>query len=270
MLRDGVKRITTAARISPSQILATCIGAAGAARTDVAVKISAILADLSLRNVEVVGDTLIALEAAFCSGPGVIAISGTGSIVYGRDASGHTARAGGWGFAVSDEGSGHWIGKKAISAILSAHDEDRHTLLSNLIFKSWHLRSVDDLVQEANSTPQPDFPRVFPLVLRAAEQGDEVAEDLLREAGVKLAALVATVLRRLDPQSAADQNIAAERKASLPVATTGSVFRQSSRVRETFKASLRATFPGIVVHREIAEPINGALSRARAYASASR
>ncbi len=270
VLRNGVERITTAARISPSQIQSTCIGAAGAARNDVAAKISAICADLSLTSVEVVGDTVIALEAAFCGGPGVIAISGTGSIVYGRNALGRIARAGGWGFAVSDEGSGHWIGKKAISAILSAHDEDRHTLLSNLIFKSWHLHSVDDLVQQANSTPQPDFPRVFPLVLRAADQGDEVAQDLLREAGVRLAALVATVLRKFDRQSATDENIPVQIPALLPVATTGSVFRQSSRVRETFTASLQAKFPGIVVHQEIVEPINGALARARARASPSR
>ena len=51
------------------------------------------------------------------TGPGVIAIAGTGSIVYGRDASGRVARAGGWGFAISDEGSGHWIGRHAISTL---------------------------------------------------------------------------------------------------------------------------------------------------------
>ncbi len=83
---------------------------------------------------QVVGDAVIALEAAFGPGPGVIAISGTGSMIYGRDAKGLTARAGGWGFAVSDEGSGHWIGQKAISSILRARDAGRETSLDRAHF----------------------------------------------------------------------------------------------------------------------------------------
>src|SRR5216683_3077534 len=141
---------------------------------------------LALTNIEVVGDTVIALEAAFGAGPGVIAIAGTGSIAYGRDANGHTARAGGWGFAVSDEGSGHWIGRRAISAILSAHDQGLETALTAMILQAWKLNTRDDVVQQANSTPPPDFPRLFPIVLRAAE-ADSIARDLLAEAGAKLA-----------------------------------------------------------------------------------
>ena len=67
---------------------------------------------------------MIALEAAFGSGPGVIVIAGTGSIAYGRNREGQTARAGGWGFAISDEGSGHWIGRTAVAAAIGAWDED--------------------------------------------------------------------------------------------------------------------------------------------------
>ncbi len=264
VLRNGVKQVTTAARISPSQIRATCIGAAGAARSEVAAKINAILLDLSLTNVEVVGDAVIALDAAFREGPGIIAISGTGSIVCGRDGLGHAARAGGWGFAVSDEGSGHWIGKKAISATLSAHDEERSTLLTNLIFKNWKIHSLEEFVNHANATPAPDFPRIFPLVLRAAGEGDEVAKELLTEAGTKLAALVATVLRKINSPNRPSQSAATDAHVLLPVATTGSVFRQSSHVRETFTALLQAKFPSIKVREEIAEPINGALFRARA------
>src|ERR1700730_5382148 len=105
---------------------------------------------------EVVGDIVITLEAAFGPGPGVIAIAGTGSIVYGRDANGQTARAGGWGFAISDEGSGPWAGRRAIAAILSAHDQGLETALSAMILQAWKLNTIDDLVQQANSTPPPD------------------------------------------------------------------------------------------------------------------
>ena len=127
----------------------------------------------------------------------MIAIAGTGSIVYGRDAKGHTARAGGWGFAISDEGSGHWIGRRAIAAVMSAHDQGVETVLISMILQLWRLGTLDELVQEANATPSPDFPRLLRIVMQAADGGDAVAGDLLAEAGAKLAALAAIVLRRL-------------------------------------------------------------------------
>jgi N-acetylglucosamine kinase-like BadF-type ATPase len=267
-LHTAVRQVCAAANIAPAQIGAICIGAAGAARPEMAAKIRSILVELisgiareiPLTKIEVVGDMTIALEAAFGAGPGVIAIAGTGSIVYGRDASGHTARAGGWGFAVSDEGSGHWIGRRAISVILSAHDQGLETALSAMVLQAWKLNTLDELVRQANSTPPPDFPRVFPLVLRAADEGDSVALDLLTDAGAKLASLAAIVVRRLEP----DIPAAMLPVATLPVAMTGSIFRQSPHVRQVFYNTLQTNFPGLDVRQDIVDPIEGALARARA------
>jgi glucosamine kinase len=281
-LHTAIRQVCDAARISPDQIRVICIGAAGAARPEIAAKIRNILAELipgDAAKIEVVGDTVIALEAAFGAGPGVIAIAGTGSIVYGRDATGRTARAGGWGFAVSDEGSGYSIGRRAISAILNAHDEGREdqggkdqrrkdqgpeTTLTALVFQEWKLTTIDDLVQRANSTPPPDFPRLFPIVLRAADQADSLARDLLADAGDKLAALAAIVVRRLAPLAGELPTAAEATQATvLPVAMTGSVFRQSSYVRQVFYNALQASFPGIDVRQDLADPVEGALARAR-------
>ena len=263
-LHTAVRQVCATANISPAEIRAICIGAAGAARPEIAAKIHSILAELipkaSAISIEVVGDTEIALEAAFGAGPGVIAIAGTGSIVYGRDANGHIARAGGWGFAVSDEGSGHWIGRRAISAILSAHDQGLETALTAMVLQSWKLTTLDELVQQANSTPPPDFPRLFPFVLRAADEGDSAARDLLNDAGAKLAALAAIVIRRLAPDTSAVMLPV----AMLPVAMTGSVFRQSPDVREVFYNTLQTSLPGTDVRQDIVDPIEGALARARA------
>ena len=190
----------------------------------------------------------------------MIAIAGTGSIVYGRDAAGNTARAGGWGFAISDEGSGHWIGRRAISAIMDALDEGRETALTAMVLQAWKLHAIDELVQQANATPPPDFPRLFPIVLRAAEQGDSIARGLLAEAGAKLAALAAIVIRRLVLHSPTPLLPV----AALPVAMTGSVFRQSPDVREIFYNTLQASFAGIDVRQDLADPVEGALARARA------
>jgi glucosamine kinase len=272
-LHTAIRQVCATANISPAQISAVCIGAAGADRPEIAAKIRAILAELisetapetALPKIEVVGDMTIALEAACGAGPGVIAIAGTGSIAYGRDATGHAARAGGWGFAVSDEGSGHWIGRRAISAVLSAHDQGLETKLSAMVLQAWKLNTLDELVQQANSTPPPDFPRLFPIVLRAADEDDSVARSLLTDAGAKLGSLAAIVVHRLAHNtSAAMPTGSMFPVATLPVAMTGSVFRQSPDVRRVFYNTLQTSLPGIEVRQDIVDPIEGALARARA------
>lgn len=251
-LQAAVRQACSAANVSPDQIRSVCIGAAGAARPEIAAKIRSILAEVTPASVEVVGDMVIALEAAFGAGPGVIAIAGTGSIVWGRDAAGRTARAGGWGFAISDEGSGHWIGRRAVSAILHARDDDESTALTDLVLREWNLASLDELVQKANALPPPDFPRLFPLALRAVETNDRIAQVLLVEAATHLSNLTSTVIRRLAPQP-----------PYVPVAITGSVFRQSNDVRKVFYNTLQAAFPGLEIRPNPAVPVEGALARAR-------
>ncbi len=255
-LHAVVRQVCAIAKISADQIEAICIGAAGAARPEIAAKLRRILAEIDPRftsNIEVVGDAEIALDAAFGKGPGVIAIAGTGSIVYGRDGSGEIARAGGWGFAISDEGSGHWIGRHAISVLLRARDEGRETALTRLILKAWDLDDIDALIQRANATPPPEFPRLFPIVVQAAAESDLVARELLSRAGAELAVLAGIVVRRV-----------AQTPLFIPVAMTGSVFRQSEDVRRVFYNQLEERFPGIRLRDDFVDPVQGALMRARA------
>ncbi|HVM92132.1 MAG TPA: BadF/BadG/BcrA/BcrD ATPase family protein [Terriglobales bacterium] len=254
-LHAVVRQVCSTAKISADEIDAICIGAAGAARPEIAAKLRGILKEIDPRlgtRVQVASDAAIALEAAFGENPGVIAIAGTGSIVYGRDQSGQTMRAGGWGFAVSDEGSGHWIGRNAISSLLHARDEGRHTELTSLILEAWKLDGIDELIQRANATPPPEFPRLFPVVVRAAGEGDIVALELLARAGAELAALVGIVLRRISPAP-----------PYVPVATTGSVFRQSREVREVFYNRLQENFQGFTLLDDLVDPVLGALALAR-------
>ncbi len=263
-LHVAIRQVCATAEISPDQIQAICIGAAGAARPEIAAKIHSIVAELnsgfSSANVEVVGDTEVAIEAAFGEGPGVIVIAGTGSVAYGRDAAGHTARAGGWGFAVSDEGSGHWIGRRAITAILQSADRGFQTQLRPLVLHTWKIETIDQMVQMANSTPPPDFPRLFPLVLRAADDGDAIASTILTDAGNELAELGTIVIGRL---AGLGREAGQHPMAKSPVALTGSVFRQSSEVRQFFWHALQTSFPDIEVRQELVDPVEGALARAR-------
>ena len=119
-------------------------------------------------------------------------------------------------------------------------------------------------MQQANSTPPPDFPRLFPIVLRAADEADPIARELLADAGAKLANLAAAVIGRLTPHPPVEMApIGTLPVTMLPVATTGSVFRQSPIVRQVFYNTLQASFPGIDVRQDPVDPVEGALARAR-------
>ena len=251
-LDEAIRHACKAAGITPAQVDGTCIGLAGAARPEIAEIVRRLLSEIVSGPVNVVGDMEIAMQAAFGSGPGVIVNAGTGSFAYGRDKAGRTERVGGWGFAISDEGSGQWIGRTAITAIYRAHDEGERTMLLPELLRLWKLSSLNDLVRPANASPPPDFSSLFPIVLAVADAGDAIARSVLTQAGVELARLVKLVIRRLFAE-----------EGSVPVAMTGGVLRQSALVRQVFYNSLRSEYPNASVNSTLIESVKGALELAR-------
>lgn len=256
-LQQGISQVCAAAGITPAQIVCTCVGGSGAGRQEYAAIVQSMVGELVSSSVEVVGDMEIALDAAFDRGPGVIVIAGTGSIAYGRNLSGATARAGGWGFAIGDEGSAHWIGRTTVNAVLRASDahepgetaEDEGLIAA--LYKSWGVRSLLDLARAANSIPPPDFAALFPAV---ASSTGPVASEVLTRAGTELAKTALVVIRRLFTPSETEM---------VPVATTGSVFRHAPLVRQSFYNELHRLEPHADVNQEVVEPVEGALRRAR-------
>jgi N-acetylglucosamine kinase-like BadF-type ATPase len=255
-LAGAIQQACAEAKIKPAQIDRTCIGVAGATGPGVSEIVRRIIAEIVAGEIEVVGDMVIALEAAFSSAPGVIVIAGTGSIAYGRNSQGEMARAGGWGFAVSDEGSGHWIGRAAVSAALRDRDSDEDKgegqQLLQSVMKSWHLETHEELVRTANAMPPPDFAALFPAVLTRAESGDALALGVLTQAGHELAGLTSIVIRRIFRES-----------KTVPVAMSGGVFGNSALVREVFYNSLQSEHAQVSISESVVEPVRGALELAR-------
>jgi N-acetylglucosamine kinase-like BadF-type ATPase len=259
-LQKSVRQACAAAGIAPAQISCTCVGGSGAARAELAEIVRRSLAEILPTPIDVVGDMQIALEAAFDTGPGVIVIAGTGSIAYGRDRQGTTVRAGGWGFAIGDEGSAHWIGRAAVSAILraadprdggSGNDSLPDLSLSAALPKAWGVTSLADLARAANSIPPPDFAALFPAV---AASSDALAAQVLSNAGRELADVAAVVIRRL---------FSKDHISSVPVAMTGGVFRHAPLVRQVFYNELRTLDSRAEVNPQVVEPVEGALRLAR-------
>ncbi len=253
-LVSAIRQACEVAGVTPADIHRTCVGLAGAARPEISALVRRIIAEVVSGEIEIVGDMVIALEAAFGASPGVIVIAGTGSIAYGRNGKGQTARAGGWGHAVSDEGSGHWIGRAAVSAALRASDQsgERRSALLAQIMKLWRAESRTQLVLAANASPAPDFAALLPAVLAAADSGDAGARKVLVRAGTELSDLAGVVIRRLFPGEDA-----------VPVAMSGGVFSYSPVVCQTFYNGLHSVCPAAQVNAQVIEPVRGALELAR-------
>lgn len=251
-VQTAIRRACEDAKVAPAEIAYTCIGAAGISVPGVAESLHDFIAAVVPGSITVVGDHDIAFEAAFGGAPGVLIASGTGSIAYGRNETGTHVRAGGHGFAISDEGSGHWIGRAAIARAMRAIDRGESTRLPDLVMEAWQVSSLDALVKRANATPPPDFARLFPLVVDAAKQSDPIAVEVLRQAGAELAELASVVIERLWNSGEV-----------VRVAMAGGVFRNSAMVRAHFAGILCKLFPSAGVQAGVADPLLGALSLAR-------
>ena len=255
-LHEAIRQACEAAGIAPRQVHRACVGVAGVGNEETANAVRKMVAEIMSAEIEVVGDMQIALEAAFGGGPGVIVIAGTGSIAYGRDAQGRTARAGGWGFAVSDEGSAHWIGRSAVANLLRAIDQEEKVAAGTPLFLElravWNFHSVDELVWSTNSGA--DFAALFSAVLAAADAGDAVAKRVLAQAAVELARLAGIVMHRL---------FGSGDTSRVSLAMVGGVFRHAKPVREAFQKEICMANLKAHLNPEVVEPVQGALQRAR-------
>jgi N-acetylglucosamine kinase-like BadF-type ATPase len=124
--------------------------------------------------------------------------------------------------------------------------------LIEILLKSWHVETVEQLVPAANATPPPDFAALFPSVLSLADSGDRLARDVLTQAGTQLANLAGILLRRLFPNS-----------GTVPVAMSGGVFGSSALVRQIFYNCLCSEDPNATLNPSVIEPVRGALELAR-------
>src|SRR4051812_41759376 len=181
---------------------AICLGIAGVDRPDDSAVVSAIMRRIGYKaRIVVVNDALVALEAGAPGQPGVVVISGTGSISYGRNARGEAARSGGWGYVLGDEGSGYWIGRAALRAVL--READRRgppTALTKLLLEHFGVPEAQSLIYEVYHTnlKPAAIGSLAQCVQSAFSAGDTVAAGILRGAANELEASALAVARRLE------------------------------------------------------------------------
>ena len=233
---------------------ACCIGVAGVGRDS---EYSALMAALSKRTlaeeVVVLPDFFVALEDAFGDDAGIVLIAGTGSVAYGRGPTGKMARCGGWGPTCGDEGSGAWIGRKALSVVTSTADgREPETALLGVLLTHLEMESADELVPWAASATPGQLGQLASVVMTVAASGDQRARSLCTLACEELVLHVRTLARQLFT----------DERAAVPVALAGGLLDAASFLRKLVEQRLKSAVPGTVFHAAEVVPARGAVRNA--------
>lgn len=256
-VREAAERALSAAGLARADLAAVCAGFAGVGRPEDQAAMEAALAFFHPARLQVVTDARIALAGALAGRPGVVVISGTGSIAYGIDHRGASFRAGGWGWILGDEGSGYDIGRRAVSAALAGLDgTGPATILQERICSAWGLERLDQVVGRVYGdliAAKGQMAALVPLVLAAAADGDPVAVGLLREAGRSLGLLAAAVVRRM----------ALPLSTPPLVAMAGGVLSGVGEVQEAMRAALAEHASAARLVESAGSPADGAILLAR-------
>ena len=188
------------AELSRASPVAFCLGMAGLGRAEDRVVIGRICDALGVgKNRILTHDAHIALVGGIGKQEGVIIISGTGSIVYGIDAHGREARAGGWGYLLGDEGSGYDMALKGLQAVARAADgRAESTKLTVLVLAQLGLDAPSELIRWAHAASRDVIAQVAEVVFHAAEIGDRTAKQIIATAAEELARAATVVMRGLE------------------------------------------------------------------------
>ncbi len=210
---------------------------------------------------EIVVDTdfSVALTDAFGEGPGVLVIAGTGSSAFARGPAGATARCGGWGPVIGDEGSGSWIGRRALSVVAAAADgREPETALTGAVLTAAEVSETGELIRwAANATPA-TLATLAPVVMTVADAGDLRANSIVSMAVEELSLHVRALARQLFT----------DERASVPVALTGGLLQKGSSFRKRLEHRLRTAVPGAQVHSGDIDAARGAVRAALKHLSA--
>ena len=245
-----VRQALTGAGLLHGDVLV--VGAAGVGRDPERTELREFLRGERLaEKVLVTGDLDIAFEAAFGAKPGIVLVSGTGSVAVGRAPDGVLHRRGGYGWQMGDEGSGYAIGRAALLAVGQARDgRGGATLLSDLILTNGPAKDFDELVRWSTTAEPGEVAALAPLVFEAAGRKDATAGLIVTQAAGSLAEMVTSLVSCYGKSGA------------IRVALTGGNLATGRTLRAPVLEHLRKT-SRLSPKDEPLDPAEGALALAR-------
>lgn len=255
ILKTIVDKVRETTRVQTFDWVNICLGLSGIDRFQIRTVVESVLKELGAKRYRLETDAAIALAGATAGEPGVVVAAGTGSFAYGVGSGGRKVKVGGWGYQLGDEGSGYDIGRRAITAVLRAHDwRGPKTQLTEALLQHFAIERVEGIQQlsyQRGLTPL-EIAAVTRVVVQCADLGDVVSQLILDDAGNELAFAAQAARAQLGLKTE-DRGL---------VATVGGVFDKSPRVREAFVKRLAERSPGAETIWPEFQPAIGAIAMA--------
>lgn len=212
------------------------------------------LSRYQIENFLLVNDSIIALDNGSDSANALVLISGTGSIAYGRNHQGQSAKAGGMDYILSDQGSGYYIGRQVLREAVKSFDGRRKkTILEDLVCQHFRVGSIEDIKNQVYNPPltKIEVADLAYLCSEAQSGGDEVAMMIFEHAAEELELHAMTVIDKLD--LAGDQ---------FDMVLTGAVI-QLEYFKKTLVERLQKKYPNLNPIFPSTPPVHGALKIAK-------
>ena len=200
-------------------------------------------------SIHVEPDTINALYSGTYGKPGIVQISGTGSITYGINNNLKYDRVGGWGYLLGDEGSGYDIGRQGIKAVLQAYDgRGPGTIMSQLMFTYFNVDNGHDLIQKiyTSQAPKNEIAVLSKVVIESYKRQDPEADRIIGNVIQEITFSIETLYKKLFSEH-----------DKVKVVLCGGVFSEKA-ISELVKNSLSNVPNKMVVLPDI-PPVGGSL-----------
>jgi N-acetylglucosamine kinase-like BadF-type ATPase len=255
VVKGIVDELIASAPVPRPQLISIVAGLAGAGRKEIReqaeAKLKAVFPDIP---VKVKTDADVALEGAFAGDAGIVLVAGTGSICFGRNPAGQSARAGGWGHLLGDEGSATWVVLEALKAALQVHDgrlpggDLKNVLASNL-----GVQDISEIVPQIyrGKLSVPKIAGLAKVVFDLSED-DHVARQIVLRAARELGRLVVAVARKLQMEN-----------NTVKVALVGGVFNNKKKLIAPLRDEITRVCPDVVFLDPAMDPAMGAAHMAQ-------
>jgi glucosamine kinase len=249
-IAQAIETALASEHLQDGRVAIVVAGLAGVGRDEERRAVEQALASRGIADeIRIVPDAEIALTDAFGDGGGILVIAGTGSIAYGRNQTGEMARCGGWGPAFGDEGSGTWIGRRALGIVAAAADgREAATALTGAILTAAQVNEPHELIPWAAAADNAAIAALAPVVFNTA-QTDPRANALVDLAVEELVLHVRALARQLFGDD----------RAAFSVALAGGLLSRGSMLRTKLEHRLKSSVPGAHIHNEDVVPARGAV-----------
>jgi N-acetylglucosamine kinase-like BadF-type ATPase len=250
-LADSIDQAITGGCVKREEIACLSAGLAGVDFDGTGAReIDEVFRELGFERAVINGDMVIAHAGALGLSAGVVALSGTGSVILGIGTDGKRVKVGGWGPVYGDEGSAYRIGEMALRAAARAYDgRGPATALTSQVLTALKLKEFRETIQlvYAEGMAPREIASLSRVAYAAAAAGDEVARRIFLQSGEELAEGVKAAINQLEWGD-----------AEVFVSCQGAILESCPLLFERFVETLKHNVPLVSVVPPRFEPVIGA------------